>query len=224
MDSGVFWSAISALGTCLAAFVGWLAYRASLQKKQQRPVQTAKQPPSNLAAANNVWPTARTLKALSDKIARTSKKNKQILLCVAQVDYIYVMHLVQEVQIPRSELVYRGKDLEAQQLIESIPMTDTAYRLHSSIDAVLGEKHNKKFVKLLKATASLSDAAEEGNLICKWFVSRDGKSKQGPFSLGQLKELVKSGDLEAQDMALAEGDARWVSATSIPGLFNMAQH
>src|SRR5207249_316356 len=57
----------------------------------------------------------------------------------------------------------------------------------------------------------------------KWFVSRDGKSKEGPFTFDKLKELVDSRAFEPTAMALAEAEKQSgrgsIPAKSSPVLF-----
>ena len=43
-----------------------------------------------------------------------------------------------------------------------------------------------------------------------WFVTRDGKSKDGPFTGAEVRKLLASGTLEPTAMALAEGESKWV--------------
>jgi DNA recombination protein RmuC len=52
-------------------------------------------------------------------------------------------------------------------------------------------------------------------LVARWLVTRDGKSKEGPFTCEQLVELLDSGSLEATAMALAEGETEWEQVTVI---------
>ena len=65
---------------------------------------------------------------------------------------IYVMDLVERTGITRSLLIYRGKDLESQQLIEIIHLTDTAYRLHPAVLGAVGGKPDG-LVQLIGANA-----------------------------------------------------------------------
>lgn len=80
------------------------------------------------------WPIVQTREALLAKLQRVSHENKRILRLIAESDqYIYVMQLAEQTGIARSELIYRGKELEAQHLIEVIQLTDTAYKLHPEV-------------------------------------------------------------------------------------------
>jgi DNA recombination protein RmuC len=47
--------------------------------------------------------------------------------------------------------------------------------------------------------------------IGTWLVTRDGKSKEGPFTWDKLAELLESGALEPTAMALADGETQWVA-------------
>ncbi len=48
------------------------------------------------------------------------------------------------------------------------------------------------------------------DLVGMWFITRDGKSKDGPFTGAELRTLLDSGTLEPTAMALAEGESKWV--------------
>jgi DNA recombination protein RmuC len=52
-----------------------------------------------------------------------------------------------------------------------------------------------------------------------WLVSRDGKSKEGPFTWERLAQLLDSGDLQPTAMALAEGETKWVSVRVVQEKF-----
>jgi DNA recombination protein RmuC len=52
-------------------------------------------------------------------------------------------------------------------------------------------------------------------LVTTWLVTRDGRSREGPFTCEQLAELLDSGSLEATAMALAEGETKWEPVTVV---------
>lgn len=54
----------------------------------------------------------------------------------------------------------------------------------------------------------------------RWFVTRDGKKRYGPFSDAQLRQLASAGKLLPSDMLLLEGSSQWVAASSIDWLFS----
>jgi hypothetical protein len=54
----------------------------------------------------------------------------------------------------------------------------------------------------------------------RWFITRDGKKRYGPFSDSQLRQLVPSGRLLPSDMLWLEGAPTWVPASSVNGLFS----
>jgi hypothetical protein len=72
------------------------------------------------------------------------------------------MHLIEPTGLSRGEIIYRGKDLEAQQLIQFMQMTDTAFTLHAAVAEALGIKHEEQFLELLQSAGS--NAAEP--LVC----------------------------------------------------------
>src|SRR5262249_37838662 len=51
-----------------------------------------------------------------------------------------------------------------------------------------------------------------------WHVAK-GKTKLGPFSREQLKQLAGTGELARRDMVLLAGSGKWVAAISLDGLF-----
>src|SRR4051794_2703415 len=53
----------------------------------------------------------------------------------------------------------------------------------------------------------------------QWYFSRDGKTKSGPVSAAQLKELARSGRLVPTDQLWREGLTQWMPATKVKGLF-----
>jgi hypothetical protein len=54
----------------------------------------------------------------------------------------------------------------------------------------------------------------------RWFITRDGKQRHGPFSDAQLKQMASSDKILASDMIWREGTQKWVPASSIRGLFS----
>jgi hypothetical protein len=53
----------------------------------------------------------------------------------------------------------------------------------------------------------------------RWFITRDGKSRFGPFNQNQLCDLVRFGKLRPTDMVIREDMQRWVFASTIEWLF-----
>lgn len=54
----------------------------------------------------------------------------------------------------------------------------------------------------------------------KWFFTKDGKQRLGPFTSEQLYQLAGTGQLARSDMVLKVGKQKWVKAVSIRGLFS----
>jgi hypothetical protein len=52
----------------------------------------------------------------------------------------------------------------------------------------------------------------------QWYVARD-KKKVGPYSMEQLRAFVGQGQLALSDMILKDGEAKWVAASTVGGLF-----
>jgi serine/threonine protein kinase/tetratricopeptide (TPR) repeat protein len=69
-----------------------------------------------------------------------------------------------------------------------------------------------------RCTACGADLSGAG-ILASWFVAR-GKTKQGPFSLAALQELIRNKQLTPDDMLLQEGMRVWAPARSIAGLFD----
>src|SRR4051794_11862377 len=55
----------------------------------------------------------------------------------------------------------------------------------------------------------------------RWFIARN-KTKVGPFSAGDLKQLARHGVLQNSEHVWLEGAGKWVEAGSLPGLFPKA--
>lgn len=52
----------------------------------------------------------------------------------------------------------------------------------------------------------------------EWYCTRDGKSRLGPFTAEQLKQLATSGMLAPADLVWKQGLPRWVPASQVKGL------
>ncbi len=52
----------------------------------------------------------------------------------------------------------------------------------------------------------------------KWYVARGGE-QHGPYSIAHLQQFAEQGRLVPTDMLLKEGEPKWVSATTVEGLF-----
>ena len=85
----------------------------------------------------NYWPHTRTYGALQNTLRRLSDTNKKILGAVAGLQ-IYAFELSKAVSLERGELIYRCKELEAQQLLYVENLTDKRYELHPAVTSVLG--------------------------------------------------------------------------------------
>lgn len=55
-----------------------------------------------------------------------------------------------------------------------------------------------------------------------WYIARD-KKKQGPFSVTQMQEMVKVGQLLPIDMVLQEGTTTWIAASQVEAFFPQPQ-
>src|SRR5579884_4202889 len=53
----------------------------------------------------------------------------------------------------------------------------------------------------------------------RWYYSHDGKSRFGPVSTSELRDLARSGALQPVSLVLLEGGRKWVKAGTIRGLF-----
>lgn len=54
----------------------------------------------------------------------------------------------------------------------------------------------------------------------EYYVCRDSKSKSGPFTAPQLREMAVLGKLVPTDMVMKAGHGKWVSASQLKGLFD----
>jgi hypothetical protein len=53
----------------------------------------------------------------------------------------------------------------------------------------------------------------------RWFVTKDGHTRLGPYTAEQLRELACDGRLGPEDMVLLEGRTKWTAARDIQSLF-----
>jgi transglutaminase-like putative cysteine protease len=53
----------------------------------------------------------------------------------------------------------------------------------------------------------------------RWFVTKDGRTRLGPYTAEQLRELALDGRLVPDDMILLEGRTKWIPARDIKSLF-----
>ncbi len=65
----------------------------------------------------------------------------------------------------------------------------------------------------------ITGSAWESSVTNRWFITRDGKQRHGPFSEQQLSHLASAGRLLPSDMLWREGSAQWIRAESVGGLF-----
>jgi S1-C subfamily serine protease len=57
----------------------------------------------------------------------------------------------------------------------------------------------------------------------KWFYTPDGRTRLGPFSLAEMRELVRAGRLRPTHMVRREDSPRWAPASSFAELFSTPQ-
>jgi methyl-accepting chemotaxis protein len=91
------------------------------------------------------WPFTKTLQTLTDKLDRTSEENRAIIRLVAGAARpVYVGKVVEAMNTERAQVIYRARDLQSQQLIEIVVLTDTAFKLHPAVLAILGRNASRK--------------------------------------------------------------------------------
>ena len=54
-----------------------------------------------------------------------------------------------------------------------------------------------------------------------WYITRDRQARYGPYSLEQLQDFVRTGNLEHTDLVWREGTDEWVPASTVRELFSM---
>jgi S1-C subfamily serine protease len=59
-------------------------------------------------------------------------------------------------------------------------------------------------------------------MTARWYYTSDGKTRFGPFSLEQMHERARTGELQRSHMACREGAAKWTPAGTIAELFPQA--
>ena len=88
----------------------------------------------------NEWPYLKTFDSLKRRLQKQSTTNKKIISIIAKSSMISIIRLLDNgLLLERSELVYRAKELQNQQLIIEEMLTDIAYGIHPSIIELLGE-------------------------------------------------------------------------------------
>ena len=107
-------------------------------------------------APKPMWPQVKTIQGLKRLLDRTSKTNREILLVIVDSgrDGVYVSagpnSLQQKFSLSRNDILYRGTHLQSLQLIETIPLDDTNYRLDEDVLTVLGQNGSEVLKTLLK--------------------------------------------------------------------------
>ena len=71
---------------------------------------------------------------------------------------------------------------------------------------------------LPKSTLAGSEPTPVSARGAEWFYARD-KQKLGPYSWGELRHRATTGELQAEDMVWQRGTQRWLTASTVPGLF-----
>jgi hypothetical protein len=56
-----------------------------------------------------------------------------------------------------------------------------------------------------------------------WYYTKDRKSKHGPISDDQLRELARSGEIQPTDLVRSEGAPKWMPAARVDSLFGTSQ-
>ena len=54
----------------------------------------------------------------------------------------------------------------------------------------------------------------------RWYFTRDGRSRTGPLSDRELKDLAVAGQVLPTDRVWREGKRKWVPAREVKGLFD----
>jgi len=87
-----------------------------------------------------IWPALKTMESLKQRLDRLSETNAKILRVVAGAGQygIYVNEISSAVGLPRDQIVYRLKELEAAGLVEVVSLTDLNARVHEDVTKLLG--------------------------------------------------------------------------------------
>ena len=59
----------------------------------------------------------------------------------------------------------------------------------------------------------------DGSMASRWYFTRNGKDRLGPFTSKQLWQLAVLEQLLPTDMVFLEGGRKWVQANKVKGLF-----
>lgn len=57
----------------------------------------------------------------------------------------------------------------------------------------------------------------------RWYVTHDGRTRLGPYSSAQLRQMARDGSLKPDDMILLDGRGKWTRAGSTKGLYPSKQ-
>lgn len=89
---------------------------------------------------DSLWPADRSFEGLKRRLDRMSETNARILKMIAEAgEYgIYADDLSTISGVPRDNLMYRGKEMEGQGLIEMLDLTDINFRLHEDVKNLYG--------------------------------------------------------------------------------------
>ena len=104
------------------------------------------------AVVHPVWPAERSLEALKWKLDRMSEANAKIIKAIAGAGQygIYAGQLSTASGVPHDELIYRGKEMQSERLIEMLGLTDLNFRLHEDVTKVLGDNAAQFIVAYIK--------------------------------------------------------------------------
>ena len=136
-----------------AIFIGAVAIVNVFRRALKTVDQTLKAGARNddTTEASLEWPIINTVDALKARLRKTSEKNRAIIQCVAEAQRpVYVMEIAKAMTIDRSQVIYRGRDLNATDLFEILQLTDTAYDIHPAVRNVLGKNASRKLLILLQ--------------------------------------------------------------------------
>jgi hypothetical protein len=117
-----------------------------------RPV-AAKVPLAAGVSVGSLWPAERSLEGLKRRLDRMSETNARILKAIAGAgEYgLYADRLSTASGVPREKLIFRGKEMESQGLIEMLNLTDINFRLHEDVKNLLGDKASQFIAAYIKA-------------------------------------------------------------------------
>ena len=107
-----------------AIFIGAIAIVVTLRRVLVTIERGADPAKASGATPTKAWPSVKTGKTLATHITKLSKTQRALLQAAVMGQRAYVCHLESDLGLKRSEIMYRAKELQRDELIELENLTD----------------------------------------------------------------------------------------------------